>query len=291
MGPFVALHHETRYRYDRPVTLGPQEIRLKPVPACRTPVRDYRLTLRPERHSMRWYHDAAGNAVARALFPEKVPGLEIDVDLIADLTPVNAFDFLVEPGAERFPFRYADAAAQELAPFLVPAESGKRIARWRGDFEASERPDGRGTVDLLTRINKRISREVAYVTRHEHGIQSGEETLNLRSGSCRDSGWLLVHILRRFGFAARFVSGYLVQLESDEPDAPKHDSADLHAWAEAYLPGAGWIGLDPTSGLLAAECHIPLARASTPALASPLSGSVEPCHSQMEFSFSVKHVS
>lgn len=290
MGPFVALHHQTRYRYDRPVTLGPQEIRLKPAPTCRTPVRDYVLTLRPVQHSMRWYHDAAGNSVLRALFQEKVPRLEIDVDFIADLTPLNAFDFLVEAGAERFPFRYPDAVAPELAPFLVPAESGERLARWRSDLEASERPDGRGTLDLLTRINKRIARDVAYVVRHEHGVQPSEETLNLRSGSCRDSSWLLVQILRHFNFAARFVSGYLVQLASDEPDAPKRDSADLHAWAEVYLPGAGWIGLDPTSGLLAAECHIPLARASWPALAAPLSGSVEPSRSEMEYSLSVKRL-
>jgi transglutaminase-like putative cysteine protease len=290
MSMLVSLQHGTRYLYDRPVTLGPHEIRLKPVPAARTPVTSYALAVRPARHTLHWHYDAAGNPVARVLFLDKVPLLEIDVALTADLAPVNPFDFLVDPVAERFPVSYPEAARPDLAPSLAATEDGERLRHWLEEFRSSDRPDGRGTVDLLVHINERVSRDIAYVTRMEHGVQSCEDTLRLRSGSCRDSSWLLVQVLRHLGIAARFVSGYLVQLAGSAPDAPKADSADLHAWAEAYLPGAGWIGFDPTSGMLAAEGHIPLARAATYALAAPLTGSVESGGSQMQFSMMVQRL-
>jgi len=290
MSLLVSLHHRTSYRYDRPVVLGPHEIRLKPAPACRTPVTSYALAVRPAQHTLNWYYDAAGNPVARVLFLEKIRTLEIEVELIADLAPVNPFDFLIEPDAERFPFRYPDAARPDLAPFLAPAENGEQLQRWLTGLPSSRTSGPHGTIELLTRINQQLQQDVAYVTRMEHGVQSCEDTLRLGQGSCRDSSWLLVQVLRHLGVAARFVSGYLIQLAGNNPDAPKTDSADLHAWCEAYLPGAGWIGFDPTSGLLAAEGHIPLARGSTPALAAPVTGTVEPCRTQMEFSMSVRRL-
>ena len=290
MSMLVSLRHHTRYRYDHPVTLGPHEIRLKPVPACRTPVSSYALAVRPARHTVHWHYDAAGNHVARVLFQDKVPQLEVDVELTADLAPVNPFDFLVAPGADRFPPAYPEAVRPDLQPFLATVESGERLQHWLMEFRSSVRLDGGGTVDLLIALNERITRDIGYVTRMEHGVQSCEDTLGLRNGSCRDSGWLLVQILRHLGIAARFVSGYLIQLSGNAPDAPKTDSADLHAWAEAYLPGAGWIGFDPTSGMLAAEGHIPLARAATPALAAPVTGSVEPCRSEMDVSMLVRRL-
>jgi transglutaminase-like putative cysteine protease len=287
MSVLVSLRHRTGYRYDRLVALGPHEIRLKPAPACRTPVISHALAIRPAQHAMNWYYDAAGNPVARVLFLEKIRELEIEVELIADLAPVNPFDFLVEPDAERFPFHYSDAARPDLAPFLAPVENGEQLQRWLTSFLSSSTVRPRGTVELLTGINQQLSQDIAYITRMEHGVQSCEDTLRLGQGSCRDSSWLLVQILHHLGIAARFVSGYLIQLAGNNPDAPKTDSADLHAWCEAYLPGAGWIGFDPTSGLLAAEGHIPLARGSTPALAAPVTGTVEPCRTQMDFSMSV----
>jgi len=290
MSLLVSLHHRTGYRYDRPVALGPHEIRLKPAPACRTPVTSYALAVRPAQHTMSWYYDAAGNPVARVLFLEKIRTLEIEVELIADLAPVNPFDFLVEPGAERFPFRYPDADRPDLAPFLAPVENGVGLQRWLTGVQSPKPPGLRDTIEFLTQINQQLKRDIAYVTRMEHGVQPCEDTLRLAQGSCRDSSWLLVQALRHLGVAARFVSGYLIQLAGDAPDAPKTDSADLHAWCEAYLPGAGWIGFDPTSGLLAAEGHIPLARGSTPALAAPVTGTVEPCRTQMEFSMSVRRL-
>ena len=239
---------------------------------------------------MHWYYDAASNPVARVLFQDRTALLEIDVEFTAELVPVNPFDILVDPEAERFPFGYGDPALGELSPFLALADSGERLQRWLIEFRPLDRPEGKGTLDLLVGINRRLKHDIAYVTRLEYGVQSCEETLRVRSGSCRDTGWLLVQALRHLGVAARFVSGYLIQLAGNAPDAPKADGADLHAWAEAYVPGAGWIGLDPTSGLLTAEGHIPLARAATPALAAPVTGSVEPCRSQMEFSTSLRRL-
>ena len=286
----VALGHATRYRYERPVAFGPHEIRLKPVPACRTPVLSYSLAVRPARHTLHWSTDAAGNHVARAVFAERSARLDIEVDLAVELAQANPFDFLVEPAAERYPVGYGAAALPDLAPFLAAAENGVRLRDWLAALRASVKPDGRNTVELLVDLNARTQREIGYVTRLEHGVQACEETLALRSGSCRDSGWLLVQVLRHLGIAARFVSGYLVQLSGGAPDAPAADSVDLHAWAEAYLPGAGWIGFDPTSGMLTAECHVPLARAATPALAAPLTGSVEPARSEMEVSMTVRRL-
>jgi transglutaminase-like putative cysteine protease len=283
----VSLRHGTRYLYDRPVTLGPHEIRLKPAPASRTPVHSYALAVRPARHTLHWHYDAAGNHVARVLFPEKISLLEIDVALTADLAPVNPFDFLVDTGAERFPPAYDAAVRFEAAPYLAIAERGEQLQRWLQDFRSSDPPEGRSTIELLIQVNQRINQDIRYVTRMEHGVQTCEETLGLRSGSCRDSSWLLVQVLRHLGIAARFVSGYLIQLSDSAPGTPTNDRADLHAWAEAFLPGAGWIGFDPTSGLITAETHIPLARASTPQLAAPVSGSIESCQSQMNFSMSL----
>jgi transglutaminase-like putative cysteine protease len=283
----VALRHQTRYRYERAVRLGPHEIRLRPAPLCRTPVLSYGLSVRPTDHVMRWIHDAAGNHVARVWFQGPAEMLEVSVDLTADLAPFNPFEFFIEPYAERYPFSYAAAVARELAPFTPPAENGAQLVRWAEEIRREGRADAYGTVELLVRANQRLHRDVAYVTRMEQGVQPCEDTLQQRRGSCRDVSWLLAQVLRHLGLAARFVSGYLIQLANAKPDAPKTDQADLHAWCEVYVPGAGWIGLDPTSGLLAAEGHIPLARSSSYELAAALTGSVEPSAAQLDVSMSV----
>ena len=286
----VALRHQTCYRYDRAVRLGPHDIRLRPAPHCRTPVLGYGLSVRPLDHTMRWIHDAAGNHVARVWFPEPTDFLEVSVDVTADLAPFNPFDFLVEPYAERYPFAYPAAVARELAPFTPPAENGARLVRWADEIRREARAEACGTAELLVRANQQLHRDVAYVMRPEHGVQPCEDTLQQRQGSCRDVSWLLVQVLRHLGLAARFVSGYLIQLANANPDAPKTDQADLHAWCEVYVPGAGWIGFDPTSGLLAAEGHIPLARSSSYELAAALAGSVEPSSAQLEVSMSVRRL-
>ncbi len=295
MSIHVALNHRTRYRYDRPVALSPHEIRLRPAPHCRTPILSYSLKVTPEKHFVNWQQDVYGNYIARCVFPDKTRELDIQVDLIADMTVINPFDFFVESYAEKFPFAYAEQLAQDLAPFLAIEERGPRLSQWIADFRAAGLASSISSVDFLMAVNRRLQGDIRYLVRMEPGVQDCERTLEMKSGSCRDSGWLMVQILRHFGLAARFVSGYLIQLAADVkaldgPSGTERDFTDLHAWAEAYIPGAGWIGLDPTSGLLAGEGHIPLACTASPASAAPVSGYSEPSQSQFEFAMNVTRI-
>jgi uncharacterized protein (DUF2126 family) len=290
----VALAHRTSYRYDRPVTLSPHEIRLRPAPHCRTPIVAYSLSIAPAGHFINWQQDPYGNWVARVVFPALTERLEVIVDLVADLTVINPFDFFVEPSAETFPLHYAEPLAKELAPFLEVPASGARFDAWVEAFRRSL-PTDISTVNLLVGVNQRMKDDIAYLVRMEPGVQTPEETFERASGSCRDSGWLLVQVLRKLGIAARFASGYLIQLAPDVkpltgPPGPTHDFTDLHAWAEAYVPGAGWIGLDPTSGLLAGEGHIPLACTASPGSAAPIVGLADIADVQFGFAMSVTRV-
>ncbi len=295
MSIHVALNHHNRYRYDRPVALSAHEIRLRPAPHCRTPILSYSLKVTPEKHFINWQQDVYGNFIARLVFPEKTRELDVTVDLIADMTVINPFDFFVESYAEKFPFAYGEQLARDLTPYLAIEERGSQLHQWIADFRARELNAGLNTIDFLLAVNRRLQGDIRYLVRMEAGVQTCEHTLEFKSGSCRDSGWLMVQILRHFGLAARFVSGYLIQLAADVkaldgPSGTERDFTDLHAWAEAYIPGAGWIGLDPTSGLLAGEGHIPLACTASPASAAPISGYTDPAQTQFEFAMSVTRV-
>ena len=290
----VALEHRTSYRYDRLVNLSAHEIRLRPAPHCRTPILGYSLRVLPAQHFVNWQQDPYGNFVARVVFPERTDHLDVTVDLTADLSIVNPFDFFIEPSAETFPFRYAPEQARELAPFLEVAPPGERVAAWIERFR-NALPAGTPTVNMLVELNRKLKEDVAYLVRMEPGVQAPEETLEKASGSCRDSGWLLVEILRHLGIAARFASGYLIQLVADVkpldgPAGTDRDFTDLHAWAEAYVPGAGWIGLDPTSGLLAGEGHIPLACTALPGSAAPITGMADVANVTFDFAMSVTRI-
>ena len=297
MSIHVALHHRTRYRYDRPVALSPHEIRMRPAPHCRTPILAYSLQVVPEKQFINWQQDIYGNFIARYVFPEKTRDFEITVDLVADMTVINPFDFFVESYAEKFPFAYPDTLAQDLAPFLKIEEHGPQLQQWIANFREQLTNQNIHSVDFLIAINRRLQQDIRYLVRMEPGVQTCEQTLALKSGSCRDSGWLMVQILRHCGLAARFVSGYLIQLTADSkaldgPSGPERDFTDLHAWAEAYIPGAGWIGLDPTSGLFAGEGHIPLACTTSPAAAAPVNGTIlgDPGSSRFEFEMTVTRI-
>ncbi len=276
MAIHVALRHRTHYRYDRPVQLSPHIIRLRPAPHCRTPILSYSLKLEPRTHFINWQQDPHGNYLARMVFPEATRELLVDVEVVAEMAVLNPFDFFLEPSAERFPFAYEPWLGKELAPFLERLPAGPKLRAWLDAVDVREQR----TVDFLVALNQRLSREVGYIIRLEPGVQMPEDTLSLGRGSCRDSSWLLVQVLRHLGLAARFVSGYLIQLTPDVkplegPAGTAVDFTDLHAWAEVYVPGAGWIGLDPTSGLLAGEGHIPLAATPDPQSAAPVAGAVD----------------
>ena len=291
MSIHVALNHVTHYRYDRPVRLGPQVVRLRPAPHSRTRILSYSLKVSPGSHFLNWQQDPQNNHLARLVFPDKTSSLRIEVDLVVEMSVLNPFDFFLEPSAEHFPFHYDEALAAELAPYRITGELTPLLA---GYLEALPRERAR-TNDFLVALNQRLQKDIRYAIRLEPGVQTPEETLARRLGSCRDTSWLLVQILRHLGLAARFVSGYLIQLKSDVPslDGPsgtEADFTDLHAWCEVYLPGAGWIGFDPTSGLLAGEGHIPLACSPDPSSAAPVSGSIDECETEFEHHMQVRRI-
>ncbi|MGD0731821.1 MAG: transglutaminase family protein [Terracidiphilus sp.] len=283
MGTQVALNHRTVYRYDKEISLGPQVIQLRPALHCRTPILSYSLHVTPSEHILNWQLDPHNNRLARLLFLGKTNEFLVEVNLVADLTPYNPFAFFLEPGVEEYPFAYAPALAKDLEPYRSVAPPGLLLHAFLEGFASRKS----GTMSFLVDLNRKVRDEIAYVTRLAPGVQTCEQTLELRSGSCRDSAWLLVQSLRNLGIAARFVSGYLIQLQSADsaPGSLESDSADLHAWAEAFLPGAGWVGMDPTSGLLAGEGHIPLVCTPTASQAAPIAGTSEPA--QVEFSHSM----
>jgi uncharacterized protein (DUF2126 family)/transglutaminase-like putative cysteine protease len=291
MAIHVALNHKTTYRYDRRVHLSPQIVRLRPAPHCRTPIRSYSLRVAPSDHFLNWQQDPQGNYQARLVFTQPVISFEVEVDLVAEMTVINPFDFFLESSAERFPFTYEAGLAHELRPFLATEPLGPKLSDYVNSIDRAERK----TVDFLVDLNCRLQKEIKYLIRMEPGVQTCEQTLALGSGSCRDTAWLLAQILRNLGLAARFVSGYLIQLAPDVkpldgPVGPPQDFTDLHAWTEVYLPGAGWVGLDPTSGLLAGEGHIPVACTPDPTSAAPISGAVEKCETEFTFAMSVTRV-
>jgi uncharacterized protein (DUF2126 family)/transglutaminase-like putative cysteine protease len=291
MGIELELHHRTSYRYERAVSLGPQIIQLRPAPHCQTPISSYALELAPAHHILNWQFDPLGNHLARVIFPSKASELVVDVTLVADMSPINPFAFFLDPGFETFPFQYPAELAHNLEPYRNLGPRGPRFKAFLAEIPS----DTQNTVTFVGDLTRRVRDRVGYVTRLEHGVQPCEQTLGEQTGSCRDSAWLLVQLFRAFGLASRFVSGYLLQLASDKPEdtdapGPKVDSADLHAWAEVYLPGAGWIGVDPTSGLFAAEGHIPLVCTPSPSQAAPISGTVEPAKVEFSYSFSVRRL-
>ncbi|HEX6590758.1 MAG TPA: transglutaminase family protein [Moraxellaceae bacterium] len=291
MSIHVALHHVTDYRYDRPITLGPQLVRLRPAPHCRTRILSYSLKVTPAEHFINWQQDPQSNYLARLVFPEKTTRLRVEVDLVAEMAVLNPFDFFLEPSAEKIPLQYDASLEQELAPFRQTLPLTPLLK----DYVAKIPRTPRATVDALVDINQRLYKDISYLIRMEPGVQTPEETLKKRSGSCRDSAWLMVQLLRHLGLAARFVSGYLIQLTADVksldgPSGPEADFTDLHAWCEVYLPGAGWIGLDPTSGLFAGEGHLPLACSPEPSSAAPISGLLEECECEFSHEMSVQRI-
>ncbi len=287
----VSLLHRSHYTYDRAVTHAPHLVRLRPAPHSRTPILSYALKVLPKKHFINWQQDPFSNYIARLAFPEKTTELLVEVNLVAEMSVFNPFDFFLEPDAEKFPFGYEAGLRKELSPFLETRAATPVMADYLQSVNRSEIR----SIDFLVHQNLRLSREIKYLIRLEAGVQSPEETLRLRSGSCRDTSWLLVNLFRHLGLAARFVSGYLIQLKPDVkpldgPGGTENDFTDLHAWCEVFLPGAGWVGLDPTSGLLAGEGHIPLACTPEPSSAAPISGAVDKCETKFVHEMTIKRI-
>jgi uncharacterized protein (DUF2126 family)/transglutaminase-like putative cysteine protease len=286
MAIIVAIKHNTHYHYDRLINMGPHVIRLKPAPHSRTKIHSYSLNIEPKEHFINWQQDSFGNYLARVVMQDKVKQFKVEVEVVAEMTVINPFDFFVEEYAGKFPFQYNIQDTKELAPYFELVENGPRLQEWVKKLEGYKNIN---IVDFLVAINREVNKEIDYTVRLEPGVFTCEESLEKKLGSCRDSGWLLVQTMRHLGLAARFVSGYLVQLKADQkaidgPSGPEKDFTDLHAWCEVYIPGAGWIGLDPTSGLLAGEGHIPLCCTPAPSSAAPISGAIDRC--EVEFSHS-----
>ena len=258
----IALNHRTHYHYDRLVEMGPQIIRLRPAPHCRTRIVSYSLQVRPEAHFLNWQQDLQSNYLARVVLNQPTRHFGLDVGLVADLAPINPFDYFLEEDAMEAPFAYSASLRKELRPYFAKPPMRPRLRELYESIDRSERP----TNDFVAMVNQTVNRALDYTIRMDPGVYTPERLLQEGRGSCRDFAWLLVQLYRRLGFAARFVSGYSIQAAPDEkpvdPDAPagvSEDVCDLHAWTEVYLPGAGWVGVDPTSGLFCGEGHIPLA--------------------------------
>ncbi len=283
MSIHVALHHVTHYTYDRPVQLGPQVIRLRPAPHSRSRILSYSLQVEPAEHFINWQQDAFANYQARLVFPKKTTSFKVTVDMVSEMAVFNPFDFILEPSAEEVPFKYSDTVRDELQSYLAKDHKTPLFKKYLASLDRQRQ----STIDFLVQINQRLHQDIRYTIRMEPGVQTPEETLTLKSGSCRDTAWLLVQLFRHMNIAARFVSGYLIQLAPDVksldgPSGTEVDFTDLHAWCEVYLPGAGWVGLDPTSGLLAGEGHIPLACTPQPSAAAPIEGLMD--EAKVEFS-------
>jgi uncharacterized protein (DUF2126 family) len=296
MGLKVALHHRTRYQYQRPILIGPQTIQLRPALHCRTPILKYDLNVKPDSGVLKWRLDPHQNQQAYVLFLDPSSELTVEVDLVADLEPINPFDFLLDPGFENFPFHYSDTLRNDLTPWLAVTAQQARLLALLGPLARTSS----STVDYVLAVTRRVTEVIQYKVRYEDGTQTPEQTLSSKSGSCRDTAWLLVQAFRVMGVAARFVSGYLIQLAPEqlnptqsnlaEPNLLLEDHVELHAWAEVFLPGAGWVGLDPTSGQMTAEGHIPLVCTPTPEEAAPIEGTVEPVKTEFSYSFRLERL-
>ena len=287
----AALNHVTEYRYQHPISLGMQTIRLRPAPHTHSHIQSYSLNIEPKEHFINWQQDPFGNYLARVVIPKKVSIFRIEVDLLTEIRVFNPFDFFLEESAKEADFVYEQLLKEELTPYLEIKENGPRLQQLLKTMPAKSQ----GVIDFLVAVNQSLNRRLNYIVRLEPGIQSCEETLGNESGSCRDMAWLLCQMLRHLGFAARFASGYLIQLTADVkaldgPSGTETDFTDLHAWCEVYLPGAGWVGLDPTSGLFTGEGHIPLCCTPNPSSAAPISGTLEPVESTLEHRMTVRRI-
>jgi transglutaminase-like putative cysteine protease len=265
---FLRIDHITEYRYRRSVGLTPHRLRLHPrgVPELR--ILRSELRIQPGEHSLRWSLDAEGNVLGLATFPTETELLRIESILLLDQRITNPFDFLLEARALRLPLSYDERESQFLAPFLKSSDPGSA-----GEVSQLMEPFLRGvsakdsTLDFLTAFNRALPALFRYSLRLEPGVQTAEETIAKREGTCRDFAHLFIETARMAGLAARYVCGYLCS----SPRSPAENHT--HGWCEVYLPGAGWRGFDPTNGILAGAHHVAIATSLTAGDIPPVEGS------------------
>ncbi len=291
----LLVQHQSTWAYPSPAALGPHLIRLRPASHTQADIETYGLTVSPV-GDIRWLQDPYGNFVGRLTYPAgtTVESLQVGVEFTCDIKPVNPFDFFVDDRCKDAPFTYPAEMLPDLAPFLDRNEASVAGGMWLEEFLDTLPRDG-DTVQLIVKLNEAVNKVTKYVIREEAGIWTPEQTLAAGRGSCRDSAVLLIAALRSRGLAARFVSGYLIQLTDDgmipgEKKGVATDVVDLHAWAEVYVPGGGWIGLDATSGLLCGEGHIPLACTASPPLAAPVEGTSDTTAESVLFSMKIQRL-
>lgn len=262
----IRIHHTTRYTYSEPVTLLPHRLMLRPRAGHDIRIETADLTISAP-HELSWQRDIYGNSVGVASFSEPVTELEITSEVMLQHFEVMPLNFLVDERAVMFPFHFDLSERVEMIPYQMPCfpSDSAAVREWVNEFW---RPGQLiETYVLLDTMNKAIAQGFEYGRREEPGVQRPSETLHRRGGSCRDYATLFIEACRFFGLAARFVSGYL-----HSPLTVQGDGS-THAWAEVYLPGAGWKGFDTTSGLVAGADHIAVAVTRHPADAPPIAGS------------------
>jgi len=262
----IRIRHRTTYNYGTPVTFGQHKIMIRPREGHDLHIESSILEISPA-HTIHWMRDVEGNSIARVDFAETATQLMIYSELILEHYDSNPLDFILDETAVHYPFVYEPDSLPELAPFMhiIYPKDAVRLKDWLNQFWKPG--DHTETLALLQNVNRHINHTFQYQRRDEPGVQTPGETLQKNSGSCRDFATLFLEACRCWGLAARFVSGYM------QCEATEAGGASTHAWIEVYLPGAGWKGFDPTSGILTGSQHVTVAVARNPENATPIAGS------------------
>lgn len=268
--PVLTIHHKTEYRYAQPVGFGEHRIMLRPRDSHDLRMLSGRLEITPEPASLRWIHDVFGNSVAIATFGTCARKLTFVSTATVEHLPSDAFALTPQDQAYLYPFLYDGEELPDLQEFIRPqyGDPDGALSAWARAFLASE---GRTpTFQILADMTHGIRAQCTYRKRHEHGTQHPLDTLQTRSGTCRDFALLMIEALRRLGIAARFVSGYI--FIHGRRDQGYVGGGSTHAWVQVYLPSAGWIEFDPTNGIIGSRDLIRVAVARDPQQAVPLHG-------------------
>ena len=268
--PLLTIHHKTEYRYAHPVAFGEHRIMLRPRDGHDLRVLSNELEISPQPMSLRWIHDVFGNSVAIATFDERADLLSFVNTATVEHNPAEEFALTPDDTAYFYPFVYDDEEFPDLVQFITPqyGDPQGELSAWARNFLDAEGPTP--TFKILTEMTHGIREAFTYRKRHEQGTQHPLDTLQTKSGTCRDYALFMIEALRRLGIAARFVSGYIAT-----PGDRAHGyvgGGNTHAWVQVYLPSAGWIEFDPTNGIVGTRDLVRVAVARDPRQAIPLHG-------------------